>query len=123
MKSVGVKADLRTYEQPVMLVGQAPYDTLLPLAAQIYGRVPGVNRCVLDLSGRGMQSAEPRAAGMTRARLDLLREADDLVMRAVAKHHLMRSIWQFPTAMLPLSTRWPRARNSSSFDPYSPNGA
>src|SRR6185295_13593899 len=103
VRSVGVKADLRTYEQPVMLSGQAPHDTLLSLAAQIYGRVPGVNRCVLDLSGRGLRHAEPRAAGMTRARLDLLREADDLVMRAVASHGLMRTIWQFPTAMLPLA--------------------
>jgi GMP synthase (glutamine-hydrolysing) len=40
---------------------------------------------------------------MTRARLDLLREADDIVMRAVTRHGLMRAIWQFPTAMLPLA--------------------
>jgi GMP synthase (glutamine-hydrolysing) len=103
VKSVGVKADLRTYEQPVMLSGEAPHETLMSIAAQIYGRVPGINRCVLDLSGRGLQSAGPVAAGMTRARLDLLREADDIVMRAVARHGLMRAIWQFPTAMLPLS--------------------
>jgi len=103
VKSVGVKADLRTYEQPVMLSGDARHETLMSVAAQIYGRVPGINRCVLDLSGRGLQSARPVAAGMTRARLDLLREADDIVMRAVARHGLMRAIWQFPTAMLPLS--------------------
>jgi GMP synthase (glutamine-hydrolysing) len=103
VKSVGVKADLRTYEQPVMLAGDAAHETLMSVAAQIYGRVPGINRCVLDLSGRGLQSARPVAAGMTRARLDLLREADDIVMRAVARHGLMRAIWQFPTAMLPLA--------------------
>lgn len=103
VRSVGVKADLRTYEQPVMLSGYAPHETLLSLAAQIYGRIPGVNRCVLDLSGRGMRHAEPRAAGMTRARLDLLREADAIVMREVERHGLMREIWQFPTVMLPLS--------------------
>jgi len=103
VRSVGVKADLRTYEQPVLLTGDAPAEALLPIAAQIYGRVPGVNRCVLDLSGREIVSAKPRRAGMTRARLDLLREADDIVMRAVARHGLMRTIWQFPTAMLPLS--------------------
>jgi GMP synthase (glutamine-hydrolysing) len=103
VRSVGVKADLRTYEQPVMLSGVASHETLLSVAAQIYGRVPGVNRCVLDLSGRGLAHAVPRAAGMTRQRLDLLREADDLVMRALARHGLMRAIWQFPTAMLPLA--------------------
>jgi GMP synthase (glutamine-hydrolysing) len=103
IRSVGVKADLRTYEQPVVLMGHAPHDTLLSVAAQIYGRVPGVNRCVLDLSGRGIRRAEPRAAGVTRARLDLLREADAIVMAAVERHGLMRAIWQFPTVMLPLS--------------------
>ena len=103
VRSVGVKADLRTYEQPVMLTGHAPHETLLAIAAQIYGRIPGVNRSVLDLSGRGIRDAQPRAAGMTRARLDLLREADAIVMRAVERHGLMRAIWQFPTVMLPLA--------------------
>jgi GMP synthase (glutamine-hydrolysing) len=103
VRSVGVKADLRTYEQPVMLSGDAPHEVLMSLAAQIYGRVPGINRCVLDLSGRLFERAEPRAAGVTRARLDLLREADAIVMRAVAAHGLMRAIWQFPTVMLPLA--------------------
>ena len=102
VKSVGVKADLRTYEQPVALTGHAPHDTLMAIAAQIYGRVPGINRCVLNLSGRPIDSAEPLAAGMTRARLDLLREADAIVMDAVRSHDLMRAIWQFPTVMLPL---------------------
>src|SRR5262249_55455228 len=86
VKSVGVKADLRTYEQPVMLAGDAPHETLMSVASQIYSRVPGINRCVLDLSGRGLRSAKPVAAGMTRTRLDLLREADDIVMRAIARH-------------------------------------
>jgi len=104
VRSVGVKADLRTYEQPVLLHGSAPHDTLLSVAAQVYGRVPGINRCVLDLSGREMPvTFEPRAAGMTRARLDLLRAADALVMRAVERHGLMRAVWQFPTVMLPLA--------------------
>jgi GMP synthase (glutamine-hydrolysing) len=103
VRSVGVKADLRTYEQPVMLTGPAPFETLLSVAAQIYGRVPGVNRCVLNLTGRPLSRPRPRPAGMTRQRLDLLREADAIVMRAVARHGLMRSIWQFPTAMLPLA--------------------
>ncbi len=103
VRSVGVKADLRTYEQPVMLAGEAPHDTLLSIAAQLYGRIPGVNRTVLDLSARGIGRAEPRAAGMTRARLDLLREADAIVMRAVERHGLMRAIWQFPTVMLPMA--------------------
>ena len=110
VRSVGVKADLRTYEQPVVLMGEAPHETLVAIAAQIYGRVPGVNRCVLDLTGRGIERAEPRAAGVTRARLDLLREVDAIVMGAVERHGLMRRIWQFPTVMLPLAINGPGGR-------------
>jgi GMP synthase (glutamine-hydrolysing) len=102
-KSVGVKADLRAYEQPVMLWGQADHDTLTRVAAQLYQRVPHVNRCVFDLTGRGAKDVRPVAATMTRERLDLLREADDIVMRALERHDLMRTVWQCPTALLPLS--------------------
>jgi GMP synthase (glutamine-hydrolysing) len=103
VRSVGVKADLRTYEQPVVLAGEASHGTLLSVAAQIYGRIPGVNRCVLDLSGRGLGHVEPRAAGVTRQRLGLLRDADAIVMRATGRHGVMGDIWQFPTVMLPLA--------------------
>jgi GMP synthase (glutamine-hydrolysing) len=86
-----------------MLWGQADHDTLMNVAAQIYQRVPGVNRCVFDLTGRGAVTASPVAATLTRHRLDLLREADDIVMRALERHGLMRTVWQCPTALLPLS--------------------
>jgi len=102
-KSVGVKADLRAYEQPVMLWGQADHDMLTRVAAQLYQRVPHVNRCVFDLTGRGAKDVRPVAATMTRERLDLLREADDIVMQALERHDLMRTVWQCPTALLPLS--------------------
>ncbi|MFW5739786.1 MAG: GMP synthase (glutamine-hydrolyzing), partial [Myxococcota bacterium] len=52
---------------------------------------------------RGASQVQPIAATMTRERLDLLREADDIVMRALARHGLMREVWQCPTVLLPLS--------------------
>lgn len=103
VRSVGVKADLRAYEQPVMLWGDADHDTLLRVAARVYQRVPHVNRCVYDLTGRGATEVVPLKATMTRERLDLLREADDIVMQALERHGLMRTVWQCPTVLLPLS--------------------
>jgi GMP synthase (glutamine-hydrolysing) len=103
IRSVGVKADLRCYEQPVMLWGEASHQDLQRVAAQIYQRVPHVNRCVLDLTGRGLTTCTPLAATMTRERLDLLREADDIVMRALARHDLLTTVWQCPTAIVPLA--------------------
>ena len=86
-----------------MLWGEAPFELLLKVAAQLYQRVPGVNRCVLDLTGLGIREASPVAATITKARLDLLREADDIVMRALERHGLLRTVWQCPTVLLPLA--------------------
>src|SRR5262249_58004699 len=54
------------------------------------------------LTGRGIGSALPLAATVTRERLDLLREADAIVMEALRRHKLYRQIWQCPTVFVPL---------------------
>jgi len=101
IRSVGVKADLRAYEHPVMLAGELPWSELLQLAGTIYKEVPHVNRC---LWWRGMGAPgelQPRAATVTRQRLDLLREADALVMEGLRRHGLYDRIWQCPTVLVP----------------------
>ncbi len=103
VKSVGVKADLRSYEHPVLLWGEASHEDLLRLAGQICARVPGVNRCVVDVTGKGLVRVQPLAAGLTRDRLDLLRDADEIVMDALDRHDLMRLVWQCPTVILPMA--------------------
>src|SRR5262249_46904701 len=100
--SVGVKADLRSYEHPVMLWGKIDWDWAESIAARIFQKVPGVNRCVIDLSGAGAKQARPLAATVTRERLDLLREADAIVMEALQRHQLYRQVWQCPTVFVPL---------------------
>ncbi len=102
MRSVGVKADLRAYEQPVMLWGDASLETAMVAAARIYKELPGVNRCVWDLTGRGVGTVEPVAARATRERFEVLREADSIVMSALERHELLRTIWQCPTVLVPL---------------------
>ncbi|MEJ2422005.1 MAG: glutamine-hydrolyzing GMP synthase [Acidobacteriota bacterium] len=102
VRSVGVKADLRSYEQPVLLWGGFPWEKAESLGARIYKEVPGVNRCVVDLTGKGAAAARPLAATVTRERLDLLREADALVMEALRRHGLYREVWQCPTVFVPL---------------------
>ncbi len=102
VRSVGVKADLRAYEQPVMLWGDLPLDAAVAAAGRVYQEVPGVNRCVIDLTGRGMRSARPLAATVTRERLDRLREADAIVMAGLKRHGLYRQVWQCPTVFVPL---------------------
>lgn len=102
VRSVGVKADLRSYEQPVMIWGGLPWAGAEALAARVFQEVPGVNRCAVDLTGKGYSTARPLAATVTRERLDLLREADALVMEGLRRHGLYRTVWQCPTVLVPL---------------------
>jgi len=103
VRSVGVKADLRSYEHPVLLVGDQPgWETLTGVATSLTKQVRGINRCLFELSGRQPQTAELVPATVTRRRLDLLRELDDIVMRALAAHRLMGEIWQCPTVLVPV---------------------
>jgi GMP synthase (glutamine-hydrolysing) len=101
-RSVGVKADLRAYEHPVLLSTEKPWETIVEAAGTIFRDVDGVNRCVWNLAGGRPKTFEPLAATVTRARLDLLREADALVMDGLRRHGLYDQIWQCPTVMVPL---------------------
>lgn len=102
VRSVGVKADLRSYEHPVLLWGNISADRAESIAAQIFQKVPGTNRCVVDLSEQGISHARPVAATVTRERLELLRDADAIVMNALQHHRLYHDIWQCPTVFVPL---------------------
>jgi len=102
IRSVGVKADLRVYEHPVIIDGGEDMETVLEGARRVLSTVPDVNRALWNLSGTPVETLIPLAAQMTRERLDLLREADALVMDGLVRHGLYDSIWQCPTAMVPL---------------------
>jgi GMP synthase (glutamine-hydrolysing) len=102
IRSVGVKADVRSYEQPVMLTGTASWDTLLKVADETLKSVSGINRCVWNLNSNAPKAARPLAATMTEDRLALLREADAFMMQGLKRHGLYDSIWQCPTVLVPL---------------------
>jgi GMP synthase (glutamine-hydrolysing) len=104
VRSVGVKADLRSYEFPVLLHGSgAEWQTLTTLAGRICQEIPGVNRCIHNLLDEVPVSATVRPGGITRTRLDLLRELDQLVMDGLRHHGVMADIWQCPTVLVPLA--------------------
>ncbi len=103
VRSVGVKADLRSYEYPVLLVGDHPsWEHLTAVATELAKKVPNINRCLFELSGRGPRKARLIPATLTPERLDLLRELDDIVMKALERHDLMKIVWQCPTVLVPL---------------------
>jgi GMP synthase (glutamine-hydrolysing) len=103
IRSVGVKADLRSYEHPVMISGMRPWKELVEVAGAIFREVPGINRCIWNLTNTRPSSFSLLPAGMTRARLDLLREADHRVMEGLRRHRIYDEIWQCPTCLLPMA--------------------
>ena len=102
IRSVGVKADLRAYEHPVLLSGEAEWRALLDATSHITAEVPGINRCIWNLGREEGLDPTPVEAYATRERLDLLREADHIVMSALERHDLYDEIWQCPTVLVPL---------------------
>ena len=104
IRSVGVKADIRSYEHPVLLASAVDvgWETLLRTGRTILKQVPGINRCLWLLSGATAPTMQTVTATVTRERLDLLREADHEVMEGLRRHGLYDQIWQCPTAMVPL---------------------
>ncbi len=105
IRSVGVKADLRAYEHPVLVSGAVPWERLIEAASVLTADVPGINRCIWNLDSGSPRTARPLAATMTRDRLDLLREADHLVMEGLRSHALYDEIWQCPTVLIPLDLK------------------
>jgi GMP synthase (glutamine-hydrolysing) len=102
IRSVGVKADLRAYEHPVLLSGDVSWSTLLDAASMLTAEIPGINRCIWNLGSETPSSARPIAATVTRTRLDTLREADHIVMEALHRHGLYDEVWQCPTVLVPI---------------------
>jgi GMP synthase (glutamine-hydrolysing) len=102
IRSVGVKADLRAYEHPVLLSGDVPWSTIIDTVSTITADVPGSNRCIWNLGPEHPRDAFPVEATVTRERLDLLREADFLVMDALTRYGCYDDIWQCPTVLVPL---------------------
>ncbi|MGE5813743.1 MAG: glutamine-hydrolyzing GMP synthase [Acidobacteriota bacterium] len=103
IRSVGVKADLRSYEHPVLLAGTCDWGRLQEVAGAIYREVPHVNRCIWWAEGTVPKEIRPRAATVTRPRLELLREADAIVMDGLRRHGIYGEIWQCPTVLVPAS--------------------
>ncbi|MBW2734754.1 MAG: glutamine-hydrolyzing GMP synthase [Deltaproteobacteria bacterium] len=103
VRSVGVKADVRSYERPVMLSGALPFKELLEASGELLKQVEGLNRCVWNVGSKEAPTLRPKRATMTRERLNILREADAAVMHTLRMNDLYDSIWQCPIVLVPVA--------------------
>ena len=103
IRSVGVKADLRSYEHPLLVRGEAEYARLFELASAVLKEVEGINRVIWQISPAAGAQGSPLAATMTQQRILTAQQADDEVMQALRQHELYDSIWQCPTVLVPVA--------------------
>lgn len=99
LRSVGVKADLRSYELPLCLSGPRPDEALV--AARLKSLI-GINRIVWNL-GPAVERVTVVPGTCTPDRVRTLQAADALVTAALRELELMDAVWQFPVVVLPLS--------------------
>ncbi len=104
VRSVGVKGDARSYEHPVALwmEGEIPWGEIKLFSTRLVNKTPGINRCVLILEPSVIRAPIPVERYITAERMDLLREADAIVMEGLRKYGLYDSIWQCPTVLVPV---------------------
>ncbi len=104
VKSVGVQGDGRTYRHAVALFTDRPChieEADIELATRVPNTNPNFNRVLLCTSRPDVPQFHFTPGYLTRARADLLREADDIVREEMLDANLYGTIWQFPVVLLP----------------------
>jgi len=111
LQSVGVQGDFRTYAHPAMVWGEATWETLEAVSTRITNEVRDVNRVIYLIVPSSPPDLRLKRSFLTRDRLDVLREADAIAMRAIGEAGLdgrtddaSDAVSQMPTVLVPLTT-------------------
>jgi GMP synthase (glutamine-hydrolysing) len=107
VRTVGVQGDERSYSRLLAVEGFTDAETAGAFARRITNEYRMINRVAVVAArrdGRGVAGLAIHPCTLTRERIALLREADDVVTHIVRKHALYDAIWQFPVAMIPLGS-------------------
>ncbi|MFH1591279.1 MAG: glutamine-hydrolyzing GMP synthase [archaeon] len=103
IRSVGVQGDSRSYRHPAVLWGTFPgWDILEDLSTKVTNAVRDVNRVLWLLEPTGDSHCVVKSGYLTKDRLDLLREADSIIIEEMKRWGIYHDIWQFPVVLVPL---------------------
>ncbi|MFA5948427.1 MAG: glutamine-hydrolyzing GMP synthase, partial [Candidatus Gracilibacteria bacterium] len=115
IKSVGVQGDERTYRHPVCIYGKVKnWEILSKISTQLTNKFPEINRVILGLNIPEKINMTIQNGYLTKARIDVLSEADDIVMNHIRQAGIFKDIWQFPTVLIPVSIDGGTSEKSSS---------
>lgn len=103
VRAVGVQGDERTYAHVAVLTGDYHEGRTTEASRAITNSVRDVNRVACWAGAKGpIQEFRVEPTVLTRAGLDLLREADAVVREILAEYDTEHRIWQCPVVLLPL---------------------
>jgi GMP synthase (glutamine-hydrolysing) len=101
VRSVGVQGDQRTYMPPVAVKGPRDWKALEALSTELTNSFRTVNRVVVLLTP-DVPPLTVHEAYLTVDRLEVVRQADRIMLEALQRHGLMRTVFQHLTITLPI---------------------
>jgi len=104
IRSVGVQGDSRSYAYPVALfTASRDFEKLDEIATWLVNKYSEINRVVLCLnSTKAPRVFQTCFTKLTCSRIDLAREADEIVNKALISKKLYSKVWQFPVVLAPV---------------------
>lgn len=103
VRSVGVQGDARSYRAVLALEDRPVLSDVQNTAPNLANRRSDINRVVARCGAKApLESMQVREASITKARLDILREADAIVRQFCAATDFDAQTWQFPVVLLPV---------------------
>lgn len=105
LRSVGVQGDNRTYANPLVVWNEVDWDTLDEISSKITNSIKEINRVLLLLNPDSeCNFTIPKSnLYLTKERIKVLQEIDNIVMKHVEKAGAYNDIWQFPVILVPIS--------------------
>ncbi|KKU79426.1 MAG: GMP synthase [Candidatus Peregrinibacteria bacterium GW2011_GWA2_47_7] len=109
IESVGVQGDARSYKRPVLIWPAVKdkmfsWDVLEKISTRITNQFHEINRVLFLLSPTEVKDVHVISNSfLTLNRIKSLQKYDDVVMKFLEKEKLTRTIWQFPTVLVPLA--------------------
>ncbi|MFA7685682.1 MAG: glutamine-hydrolyzing GMP synthase [Candidatus Gracilibacteria bacterium] len=112
IKSVGVQGDERTYRHPVVVFGKkTSWEILNKISTQLTNQFPEINRVLLGLSPAKIGKLGVQNVYLDLKRTSLLQKADKTVMDFIKTEEILKSIWQFPTVLIPMFVDKPKTES------------
>jgi GMP synthase (glutamine-hydrolysing) len=105
VRSVGVQGDSRSYRNALALAPKPTSIDVTTTAPRLVNRRTDVNRVVALCGTRApLESFRAFRATISKDRLDLLRQADQIVRRFCSQTGFDDQVWQFPVVLIPAGT-------------------